>query len=92
MYFSGNLISAKNTFTFNNVRSATVNMNNIKIVIHVKLSVTKSTAKKVISDDMILYHIGKSVATKFRGKNSGVITKDNHDVSNKILKFKISNP
>ena len=92
LYFSGNMISAKNTLTFDNVRSAIVNLNNIKIVSHVKLSVTKSTGKKVISDDMIIYHIGKSVATEFRGKNSRVIRRDNHDVSNKILKFKISNP
>ena len=32
-----------------------------------KLGVTKRTAKKVISDKMIIYHVGKSIATEFRG-------------------------
>ena len=92
LYFSGNMISAKSTLTVDNVRLATVNLNSIKIVSHVNLSITKSTAKKVISDDMIIYHVGKSVATESRGKNSRVIRIDNHDVSNKILKFNIPNP
>ena len=62
------MISAKNTITVDNIRLATANLNNIKIGANVnKLSVTKSTAKKVISDKMIICHVGKSVATEFRG-------------------------
>ena len=31
LYFSGNMISAKNTITVDNIRLATANLNNIKI-------------------------------------------------------------
>ena len=67
MYFSGNRISARNALTVDKIRLATVNLNHIKIGGNVKkLSVTKSTVKKEIIDKMIIYHVGKSVATELR--------------------------
>ena len=84
MYFSGKRISARNALTVDKIRLATVNLNNIKIGGNVKkLSVTKSTVKKEIIDKMIIYHVGKSVATEFRGKHLRVIRIDNHDAFKK---------
>ena len=67
LYFSGKRISVRNPLTVDKIRLATVNLNNIKIGGNVKkLSVTKSTVKKEIIDKMIIYHVGKSVATELR--------------------------
>ena len=93
LYFSGDAISSKDILAVDNIKLATVNLNDIKIGNNLKrLSITKSNLKKIINDNIIIFHCSKSGAVEFRSNNLKVIRIDDYTAptneKNLILRFK----